>query len=389
MRLVWISAVKELKLLRRDPAAVFLWLAIPLVMGLLIHLVFGKGEVAPQGRLLLADEDNTVASNLLTAPFNRPPLGKMLILESVDRSVGLDRIGRGDASAFLLIPQGLQAAYLRNESFRIQLYTNPEQRVLPRIAEESLSTIVDGGFFLRRLLGTGENPLTGLARAGALARNLNPPLIRLQFETVDPKGQRPNIAVIFFPTMVFMALLLMANGLSAEIWREHSVGTARRLATTPGSFAAVLAGRVIAVALLYGVVGCAGVAATRWLGGPSVVHLVAAAAWAMLAGTVFYLLLLPVSLHASRERGADLLGSLIAFPLALLGGCFFPFEMMPKWMAAIGRVTPNGWAITQFRSILGGSAEVRTLAIGGAWMIAAGAIGFVLSVRRLGGAFLR
>jgi ABC-2 type transport system permease protein len=151
----------------------------------------------------------------------------------------------------------------------------------------------------------------------------------------------------------------------------------------------VLAGRVIAVALLYSLVGGVGVAATRWLGGPTVVHLAPAVVWAMLAGTVFYLFMLPLSLHASSERGADVLGNLIVFPLALIGGCFMPFEMMPNWMAAIGRVTPNGWAVTQFRAILGGSAEPRSLAIGAACLIAVGAVGFVISVRRMRGAFLR
>ena len=78
LRLMWISAVKDLRRQLRDPFVMILWIGVPLVMGLLIHLVFGGEGSAPQGRLLIADQDNSIVSNLLTAAFNRPPLGKML-----------------------------------------------------------------------------------------------------------------------------------------------------------------------------------------------------------------------------------------------------------------------------------------------------------------------
>jgi len=404
MRLVWISALKDLKALRRDPFSILFWMGIPLCMGLLIHLVFGGSEVTPQGKLLIADQDNTIASKLLTGAFSQPPLSKMLVTETVDPAAGLDRIGHGEASAYLLIPRGLQAAFLRNQPFRLQLYTNPEQRILPNIVEQSLSMMVDASFYLQKSAGglwrgldvptapdaqsLSRMSLGLFQRAEALGKYIYPPLIRFEVETIQEKRQNPNVAALFFPAMVFMTMLLMANGLSGEIWRERLLGTARRLATTPGSFAAFLGGRVIVVVLVYSLVASVGVAATRWLGGPQEGHLPAAAAWATLTGTVFYLLLLPLSLHASSERGADVMGNLLVFPLSLIGGCFFPFEMMPHWMAAIGRLTPNGWAVTQFRAILSGSAEPAKLAVGSACLMAAGAAAFLLSVRRLRGVFL-
>lgn len=72
----------------------------------------------------------------------------------------------------------------------------------------------------------------------------------------------------------------------------------------------------------------------------------------------------------------------------MVGGCFFPFEAMPDWMAHIGRMTPNGWAVLQFKAILGGSTQMQSLATSTAALLAVSAIAFTLSARRLRRGFL-
>ena len=52
------------------------------------------------------------------------------------------------------------------------------------------------------------------------------------------------------------------------------------------------------------------------------------------------------------------------FPLLMLGGSFFPFEAMPRWMAGIGTVTPNGWLLLRLRALIDGRFEPLQLALG-------------------------
>jgi len=72
----------------------------------------------------------------------------------------------------------------------------------------------------------------------------------------------------------------------------------------------------------------------------------------------------------------------------MLGGSFFPFEAMPGGLARVGRLTPNGWALTVFKQILDGSVDTVALAAS-----AAGAAGVMLAlfllVRRRLAAFVR
>jgi ABC-type multidrug transport system permease subunit len=66
---------------------------------------------------------------------------------------------------------------------------------------------------------------------------------------------------------------------------------------------------------------------------------------------------------ASTERVASLLSNFVMLPLTMLGGSFFPLEIMPKGLATIGRLTPNGWSVQQLQAILSGSLQPAALAV--------------------------
>jgi ABC-2 type transport system permease protein len=406
MRFVWIAALKDLQIVRRDPFSVLSWVGIPLCIGLLMHLMFGGsgGQAQPQGVLLLADQDNTFTSRMLAGAFGGDPLGKMLTVEKVDAAEGRARIDRGDGSALLIVPKGLQDAFLNSRPYHLRLIANAGQRILPKIVEESLQGMVDGAFYLQRVAGdqlrgmdSGQAPseadvvlraIRTRRLAMEMSRYLSPPLIDLE-TTVVAEKRSAGAANFFFPNMIFLALLLMANGLSTDIWKERTQGTLRRLAMSPAPIAAFLAGRLAAVAMVYCAAAAMAVLAARYLAGVTVSNMVAAAAWAALSGTLFYLLLLPLAVYSSGQRGADVRGNLLVFPLAMLGGCFFPFEVLPEWLARIGKWTPNGLAVVQFKDVLLGSANPWHLAAVLAGLAAAGLLAFLLALRGLRGEFLQ
>lgn len=394
-----ISLRKDWARMRRDPLSLATAAGIPLVLAVLITLVFGREPATPRGRLLLADEDDTVVSNLIAGAFSREPLGKMLVVEKVGREEGRARIDRGEASAFLLIPKGLQHAFLLDQPFRMQLFTNPSERILPQIVKETLSIVVDGAFYLQRVAAgqlhafAAKGTPTDLEIAQVsvsishLATNLdkylNPRVIDLETEVAQAKTAEPSFAAILLPSMLFMGLLFIANSLAGDIWKERVAGTLRRLASAPVSMAAFLASRVVFVAVVYGIVAIAGLVAADKLAGMPVPSLPAAVLWMAFVGTVFYLLFLWIAVQPATQRAANVLSNLIIFPLSMLGGCFFPFEWMPAWMARMGRLTPNGWALTEFKAILDGNAGAAHLAASAALLAGVAALAFVLTLRRL------
>jgi ABC-type multidrug transport system permease subunit len=89
----------------------------------------------------------------------------------------------------------------------------------------------------------------------------------------------------------------------------------------------------------------------------------AATLWVTFAGTGIYVLMLLLAVYAPNERAASILASFVALMLAMVGGSFFPFEAMPGWLAAAGRLTPNGWALVQFKALLTGTMELGRLVL--------------------------
>ena len=89
----------------------------------------------------------------------------------------------------------------------------------------------------------------------------------------------------------------------------------------------------------------------------------AALVWAAYAGGALFSYLVLIQIFASTTRGGQFLSSMIVFPLMMIGGSFFPLEVMPAWMARIGRWTPNGIGVAQLKEILFGHPDPARLAI--------------------------
>jgi ABC-type multidrug transport system permease subunit len=194
---------------------------------------------------------------------------------------------------------------------------------------------------------------------------------------------------MFLPTMLFMALCFVAQGLSDDVWRERSLGTLRRALTTPARVPALFLGKLLAGAAVAAVVAAAGLVAASALLDVGPLAALVALVWATLTAVVLTLLMTALQLFASSQRAGNTLTNVVLFPLLMLGGCFFPFEAMPGWMERVGRLTPNGFALTEFQWLLGGGLEPLRLARDLALAALVGGALFALCVRRVSGSFAR
>ncbi len=410
MRFTWTCAVKDLRRLWRDPVALAVWIGIPLLVTVLMYVVFGTGTVLPRGQLLVADEDGTLLSSLVASAFSQGELGKMLVVEKVSSAQGRARIQRGDGSALLVIPKGFGGAFLAGRPAQLKLIKNPAQRILPEIIEEVASMLADAGSYLQAYAGDqlklfAQGPpkgattfpdetiiATSLAfnRLGAgLAKYLQPPAIGLTSEVIEEKKPaQASFAVAMYPGMLFMTILFLVLGLSSDVWKEREQGTLRRLGGTPARLWAFLAGKVAAVAVVFVVLGVLSLALAHGLLKMEVANPWLAVLWMTLSGVALLLMMMLLQLLSTGQRAAQLLAFLIVFPLAMLGGSFMPFEVMPDWLAAIGRHTPNGFATMQLKLILAGQVQPEPLAVAFAGALLAVAVMFPLALWRLRRAFV-
>lgn len=427
MSFVWATCRKDLLRRLRDPVGLVLWIGIPILVGAILTLLSGGREgPKPQAFVLVADEDDSFVSGLLVGALSQDRVGGVMRAEAVARAEGQQRLEEGDATALLVIPQGFGDAVLRETPATLTVRTNPAQRILPGIVEESLRALSEGVFYAHRVLGdelrriaeppAGDTPAARDLAVADLSVRINQAIERMQgtlfppviaFETgPDPAEaaraaadsaaaareaaeDRAPVALLFVPGLLFMSFLFMSSGLAEDLWAERELRTLRRAASTPRAPAAVLAGKLLAGAALFLVVSAVALSvAWAWFGIPWARY-PGAVAWGVFSALVLLLIFCVIQVHASTRRGASVLSTAIVFPLMMLGGSFFPFEAMPDWMVAIGRWTPNGWALARLKEIVLGRVDPEGLLRSAVFLGAVGLVLFAIAARRLGAAFSR
>lgn len=401
MLFVLLAAAKDVRRRLADPAALVVWIGIPLALTGLMNLVSGGGETTPRATVLLADEDGTPLSFLL----GRAAGGNSLIdLQAVAADEGRRRIDAGDATALLVVPRGFQQAVIGDAAAELLLVTNPAEQILPGIVQEALEILVEGVFYAQRLFAPVLRRLAEAAPAGpptdadvaAISVEVNqqiarlqgvlvPPAITLDVVTSDPQSSGPalNFGQLFLPGMLFMSFLFIASGMSVDVWEEERLGTLRRLLTTPQSEYRLLAGKLVAGVAMMSAIAIVALLASVALFDIPWRRIPGAIAWSAFAGAALLSLMTLLQTLASSHRMAEMLSSTVVFPLMMIGGSFFPFEAMPGWMAAAGRWTPNGLSVVRLKDLLYGDPSATTLVISAAAIGLPAAAAFLLAGRRL------
>lgn len=405
MRFLIDSARKDLRRRLADPVALLLWIGIPVMIGGLMGLASGGGSAKPRIELLLVDQDDTFLSRFLAGARSQGELGDYLDVELVELEAGRARIEAGDATALLVLPEGLTEAILKEEPAELRLVTNPAQHILPSMLEEGLEMLVEAAFYLQRWVG---EPLREMAdgppegqdffadetvasfsaeinrRMRGLDGMLFPPVLKLEMEASSEEQEDGfNFAIFFLPGVLFMSLLFIAQGISEDVWKEKDQGTLRRAVSAPQGVAVFLGGKLAAGTVVMVAVSLAGLVLSVVGFGIPAAPMVLGLVWCTFCGTGLIALFVAIQLLASSQRAGNILTSVVLFPLMMLGGTFFPFEAMPSWMARVGRWTPNGVGVTELKKLMTDGPDPASLLLGAAGIALVAALCFAFASSRL------
>ena len=154
-------------------------------------------------------------------------------------------------------------------------------------------------------------------------------------------------------TMVMFTMLIMLTSGAITLVVERQFGLLRRLASTPITSGAIIAGKWTArMALGVVQVGFAMVAwrilfRVDW--GPTLpMVVVVLVAWAAFNAS-FALLLGNVARTQPQMAGVGVLTTMV---LAALGGCWWPIEITPEWMQSLALALPTGWTMDALHKLV-------------------------------------
>lgn len=410
------TAAKDLRRYLRDPLALLFWVGIPVAIALLLSLIAGGGNGGgPTIHVLVADRDSSFLSQLVTSAGGQAGLvggqdgdgAGNLVLEEVTEEEGLARMDGGEATALLIIPDGFADAILEGTSAEVTLVTNPAQRIMPGIVREGVEMLLEAAFYVQRLFGEPLQRIAAVSGAGdggfpadttvaGIATQINariqaldglllPPVLELEtrVESEDSAFEGMNYGTLFLPGLLFMSVLFIVWGISGEVWEEKERGTLRRALATPHPVSVFLAGKVLAGTLVCAAVAVVALAAVVGLFHVQAARTPLALVWSAYASGVLLVYFIMLQLLGTSRRGANVLSTLVVFPLVMVGGSFFPFAAMPDWLAAIGRWTPNGLAVMQLQDMLLGQVQAGPLLTSAAGIGLPAVAVFFLAVWRL------
>ena len=369
---LFASVKKDLARWYQDRTALLIWLGIPFLIGGLITSMIDGGGGSPTGVLLVVDQDDSLLSGFVVGAYSQDQLGELIVVEQVSVEEGEARINDGDASGFLTIPEGFQEAFLNETPVTLTLKTNPAQTILPGIIEDATEILLDLGFYAQRLLGPEiqqiqNSDLNGLPddvfvsgiavdiqnKINKVTPKLSPPVLDVVIVEPPPAEPQPDMALLFLPGIILMAVLFSSNSLAADYWEEREKGTLRRLVSAPGMLTGFVAGKAVAALAVIGFI------ATITLAIGFVYHdvawskFVSSLLWVSFGGVGLFAWFAALQMMFPSNKAANLITTILLFPLMMAGGSFFPLAALPDWIAGIGRLSPNGFIVDRLSGELG------------------------------------
>jgi ABC-2 type transport system permease protein len=345
--------------------------------------------------LLVIDQDGSVqATRLLAALEQSDAVRPVLKAQSEAEAAFADR----QAPALLRIPPGFGEQIVRGESADLQIEEQPGNTsadAAVRAVLQAISTI--GRTFSAARMATEEADLLqpfpdtatraryyseSLSMADTLDSDTQQHITITRFDTptggslYDPAPQASAGQLI---TWVFIPLLAT----SAVFAGERERGTLRRLFTTPTTRAGALLG-VIAANYLTGLVQMAllilfgvFVMGVNWGNSlPALTLLLMTFALAAVSLGVMLATFVKTSSQANN------LSIMLGMGMALLGGCWWPFELFPAAVQQVVRILPTTWAMDGMLALVLRNAGVAAILPHIGVLLGFALLFFVIGIRR-------
>jgi ABC-2 type transport system permease protein len=417
MTAILALALKDLTLLLRNRATLFFTFVWPLLMAIGFGLMFGGDGDKAKMRVLLDDQDHSVASRAL---FDGLLALDLLTLEASDSVSARAQVNHGRAVALIEIPKGYGAASERlfyGDPARVRLLIDPSrqaeismlQGLLMQVASQDLGRKLSGLGNDKQWLRTARRDLD----SASLPEDQRQPFRTLfdaleKLPTATPSGSATDAAApawqplqvtteslqsvrrgprnpfaISFPQGILWGLVGCLMGFATGFAQEREQGTWLRLRTGPMRSVDLLLGKALAALLALLAVQVLLLLLARLLFGLVPVSLPALVAVIFASAVAFTGMMLLIASAGHTTQGVSSAGWAALMPLMMIGGGMIPLIAMPAWMAKVSAFSPMNWSL---RSIEG------AIWRGYAWsdylwpltgLLLLGALGFAIGAYRL------
>ncbi|SES70975.1 ABC transporter permease [Anaerobranca gottschalkii] len=337
-------ALNHLKLLFKYKMTFVWFFALPITLTLIIGSSMGENPSEEVFPVAILDEENSFFTNYI---IERIEEDDKFTVERVDFNSGLELVEKSEVAGFIHFPKNLSKVY----------FYPSRRRISPLMLEKNLEkSIVELNNSLRIAQGIAEvfSPDSDIL---LLQKEILPKLkevpISAQLSWTNgseiPVGNNmssPGMAILF----TLMSVVFSGAGV---ILSDKHYKTFDRLLTTPTSRRTIILGKSLGIFLvgfvqlsiliLFGQF----VLKVNW-GGDILATILLSLAFVFAASGLAMAL---VSICNNNSQ-LNVLGNIIVIGISMLGGCYWPIELLPNHMQIISKLVPTGWAMQGYTDII-------------------------------------
>mgnify|MGYP001134585921 CR=1 FL=1 len=375
LKKLFLIAVKDLRLIFRDPSALVLMLLAPFVLTLGMGLITGRfsgtsDSGISQIPMVIVNKDEGDLGQVLVEVFQSVELEELVkprLLNDLQAAKKL--VDDDQSSAAIYIPEGFTESIIPTEfqekegnNLQIEFYANPTQTtsvgVVQSILEHFINQVemnrISGEVIIQQLLKLGiitpEQMMSIGQEISQVMTEIDQPdsSIFINSEIAEGEGIQFDILAYMAPGMAIMFLMFTVTYGGRSLLVENAQGTLPRLLVAPTTPAYVLGGKAFGIFLtacaqmLILIGGTSLLFQLQWGDPLGVFLLIIAAAFAATGWGIFFASILKTPGQIAAT------GSAVMLIFGIMGGSFFDLSMLPDWIQIVNKITPNAWAIDGF-----------------------------------------
>lgn len=331
-------------------------LLVIMVMALAFTLIFGNILSANSGGTtvyeiaLVADAQSGFAADLQQALLENPRLNVRITNEEKAR----DMVRGREVILALHVDETINTGLAQGRAPDLTILRDDESTVFMAVRQEierEVKRITVAVTAANRLAGSSQNAQWQAIYAETLA-DWKTPLVSVDSVSLGEKGStgwEMDRVGIGFTVMFMMITVITASG---AILDERNRGTWQRMITAPIPRRTILGGYLLS----YFALGCLQFIILVTAG-----HLINGVSWGnplavALMTTVFLLCSISLGLViaglARTYQQQQAVSTLVVTATSMLGGLFWPLDIVSKTMSTIAKVTPQYWAMMGYERIL-------------------------------------
>ncbi|MEW8972130.1 ABC transporter permease [Mesobacillus jeotgali] len=373
MRKVLPIAFLHLKTMFKTPSAIILMFVMPIFFSIIFGGIGSEGTSGDKPVVMMAaknDESNSRIIDLMSSNSQYKWL-------KADEKKAREAVEKQEAMAAVIITESVA----ENHELKKPLF----QIVVQRKTQEflALSSYVEGvGRTVTSALEMSPGQEPAAFNAILEKASAREPL-DISSEIIQKEESKTGSVGMLAIGFTIMFMMFGISGAASAILDEKVGGTWQRLLTSPTTKAQVMTGYLFSYFLM---------GAIQLTVLMIVMYVIYGSMW----GNLFYFIpfaalviitivgfgLMMAGIVKTRQQ-ASALSAVLIVSTCMLGGVYWPIEIVPEFMQQIAKAVPQSWMITGFREIVSGSLYLPALRNSTAVLLVFSLVFFTIGLRRM------